>query len=266
MLQRVVVRMLFDPLMVDAVYVDAHMALPEMGLSDHEIAWLTAPDPRRWAADPYRRARSLEVLLEEYPVSGAIVMRAESGPELLSFFSSRRFHDGIQAGYSMALVFGGWLSERTDCVATLARIELAIANSRRAASPDEPPELPPTDTWQRRPGVFPLSLVGGSLNWYQDCLLRLRDHPMGVGHGIIDGEWAMPNAQISESLEGAIVEGGANPSVGHAPLPLIELLENLGAPKSINALGSVLENLNLAPEEAKEILEDLVNDGLLLQH
>ena len=67
-LQRVVVRMLYDPALVDAVYGGA----PVEGLDAPGRAHLIRVDRRAWATDPYRRSRSLKALIEEMPVSAAL--------------------------------------------------------------------------------------------------------------------------------------------------------------------------------------------------
>ncbi len=51
-LQRVVVRMLHDPELVDRVYADPDAALADVDLTADERSWLVAPDRRSWATDP----------------------------------------------------------------------------------------------------------------------------------------------------------------------------------------------------------------------
>ena len=65
-LQRVVVRMLFDPQLLDAVYADPHTALADEDVSFQEKAWLVKADPRQWRADPHRQARSLQGLIRSF--------------------------------------------------------------------------------------------------------------------------------------------------------------------------------------------------------
>ncbi|MCA9557117.1 MAG: hypothetical protein KC583_01025, partial [Myxococcales bacterium] len=120
-LQRVVVRMLYDPALVEAVYADADAALADEPLSEAERAWLVAPDRRRWRADPHRRARTLQALLEEYPAAGARVARAEGLAALDAFFSSPAFHGCVQRRGSLADTFGDFLAARGGVVAGLAR-------------------------------------------------------------------------------------------------------------------------------------------------
>ncbi len=119
-LQRVVVRLLHDPSLVDAVYAGAD--LPEIGPEAH--AWIRAVDRRAWGVDPYRRGRLLHALIGEYPV--AVAARGVAG--LDPFFRSTRFHDAVQTRGHVALAFGDWLGD-----GAYARLERCFAAGRRGA-------------------------------------------------------------------------------------------------------------------------------------
>ncbi len=58
-MQRTVVRMLFDPAFVDAVYDSAGEALKGLDLAPELVAQLLGQDRRLWNADRLRRARAL---------------------------------------------------------------------------------------------------------------------------------------------------------------------------------------------------------------
>jgi len=101
-LQRVVVRMLFDPPFTHAALGGAKLS----ELTDEEHDWIRAADARAFRIDPYRRGRALAALIEEFPVVSALAVRAAGGvPRLDAFFSSEIFHAGIQAGASLALLY-----------------------------------------------------------------------------------------------------------------------------------------------------------------
>lgn len=141
-LQRVVVRMLYDPRLVEQIYRDPESALSDERLSPEQRRWLVAGDRRAWGADPLRRGRSLHGLLREYPAAGALAIRAAGSVGVLErFFSSRTFHRCIQLGGSLAMAFGAWLPglvrdgrARDRRVAELARLEEALVRVRRRAS------------------------------------------------------------------------------------------------------------------------------------
>ena len=73
-LQRVSVRMLYDPAFVHAVYEHTEVALADIELSAEERECLLATDRRVWSADAMRRRRSLKALLDEFKVSSAIAV------------------------------------------------------------------------------------------------------------------------------------------------------------------------------------------------
>ena len=68
-LQQAIVRMMFDPAFAAAVH--GRRALP--GLAEDERALLRGVDRRAFATDHFRRARAVQALVEEYPVSAAAI-------------------------------------------------------------------------------------------------------------------------------------------------------------------------------------------------
>lgn len=133
-LQRVYVRMLFDPAFVARVHANPSAALEGAGLNERERGWLLACDRRLFTADPLRRRRTLKGLLEEYRASSALAVAAGRRLAVLdAFFSSECFHDSVQRRGSMALAYGDYLAGLglDPRVAPVSRIERAIAAARR---------------------------------------------------------------------------------------------------------------------------------------
>lgn len=132
-LQRVIVRMMFDPEFCKQIFQNSARTLDGVDVSDNEREWLTQPDARAYGTDPHFAARTLLGLLGEYPVSGAIGVR--TGAPLQRFFSSNRLHGSVQNGTSLALAFGAWLQNEPRIkdarVRESARIEHAMAELRR---------------------------------------------------------------------------------------------------------------------------------------
>jgi hypothetical protein len=132
--QRAIVRMLFDERFAGAVYRDSDQALADAGVSADERRWLTAPDARAYRTDPHFCDRALHGLLSEFPVSGALALRA--GADLRRFFSSETLHRCVQSGGVLAPAFGDWLCAqrriREVLVKETAQIELALAGVRRS--------------------------------------------------------------------------------------------------------------------------------------
>jgi hypothetical protein len=138
-LERVFVRMLFDPAFVASVYADAERALDGLDLEPAERAQLVAVDRRAWGHDPLRRYRTLRILAEEFKASTTLVLAAtRSLASLDGFFSSPEFHDSVQSRGSMAAAFAGFLerlvAERGVAEPQLAdvlRLEAMLARCRR---------------------------------------------------------------------------------------------------------------------------------------
>lgn len=265
-LQRVVVRMLHDAPFADAVYADPARALAGVPLSDRERAWLVAGDRRAWGTDPMRRHRGLQALLEEYPVSAA-VLAAEGFPvgDHDAFFSGPRFHVAIQTRGSLAEAFG----EHLAALATSALAEGVVAIERALAAVRRRHAA----AW--RPGAnFRLSgryrvvrAAIGTLDAYValDAALRADGHaPL---ERLLSGTFNVPAVEVASSGEEALlVEAAAGDEAGALSFATDELALLLEAalPGAADALlREVLGGLGLSTEEATELLGELVADGLL---
>ena len=141
-LERVFVRMLFDPAFVEAVYADAGEALAGLDLEPDEVANVVGTDRRAWGHDPLRRLRTLRTLVDEFKASSTMILAAtRSIGSLDAFFSSRQFHDAVQYRGSLAGAFGDFLEgiriERAGDVPLLGdvlRLESMLARCRRAVT------------------------------------------------------------------------------------------------------------------------------------
>lgn len=134
-LQRVYVRMLFDPTLVERVHTNVDLALQDVELTAQEKAWLLACDRRLFTADPLRPRRTLKGLLEEFKASSALAVNASSRLSVLdAYFASSHFYDAIQHRGSLALSFGDHLASLAHLdsrIPPVAAIEKAIATARR---------------------------------------------------------------------------------------------------------------------------------------
>lgn len=109
-LERVYVRMLFDPTFVAEVYTDAERALADLDLEPHERAQLVGVDRRAWSHDPLRRYRTLRTLTEEFQASTTLALAAtRSLASLDAYFSSAEFHSAVQGRGSLAISFATYL-------------------------------------------------------------------------------------------------------------------------------------------------------------
>jgi len=138
-LQRVVVRMLFDPVFVARVYDDTAGALAGLDLDAGLVAQLLENDRRLWNADRLRRSRALRILMDEFKVSATLVLRERRRLDWLdAFFGSPEFHSAVQSRDYMALAFVAFLergfadgSLRSPELSAVLELEAEMARSRR---------------------------------------------------------------------------------------------------------------------------------------
>lgn len=150
-LERLFVRLLFDPSLVDAMHADPDRALSGLDLEPHERAQLLAVDRRAWRHDPLRRRRTLRTLVDEFKCSTTMALaESRSLASLEAFFSSPEFHACVQERESMALAFGRFLERFGDerglgatHLPDVARLETSLARCRRELTgPRRPPVAP----------------------------------------------------------------------------------------------------------------------------
>ena len=251
-LQRVIVRMLFDPKFVERVYGESD--IPE--LDRQSLAWLRAVPQPAWSTDRYRRSRSLHALLEEFPVSAAVAAEKTGDVRTLdAYFSSAPFHDCIQHRGSLALSFGDWLHHRAG---EIAKLETAFARARR-------PQPPEGTGWMLAPGYEPIELAVGTVRRY----LAIREHlgPDPVAKLLDKPELSDELPPIGEVTENLLIEGGssANLSIGHVSPAMHDLLAASRTPKTRAQLDQVAVSLGAPPEEARTIVQDLIDEELILE-
>lgn len=251
-LQRVVVRLLHDP--------DLARATARAGLNATEHAWLEAVDPRRWRADPMRRYRLLQALIEEYPVAAARVVRRAGVARLDRFFESDHFHDSVQKRRILAIDFGGWLAQMPDC-ADAARLEGAIAQVRRTPrrpAPAGPNQFRPDQLWRRAPWI---AVGQGHLQAWQrqrDCLAT---HPAGMLAAVLDAAVTLP--PVDGPVESWLVDGDVSPQVEALVPALAQFLTGLEAPVRWLDLRQRLANLGADLNDIPDLLLGFVGDALL---
>ena len=251
-LQRFVVRMLFDPQFVDRVHQEDQIP----GLDDEALAWLRAVPRQAWSTDPYRRSRSLQALLEEFPVSAAI-WTAEVGDlrKLDAFFSSNAFHVCIHERGSLALSFGNWLEATTGPIGTL---ETAFARARRFKPPQG-------QGWVLAPGHEPVALPVGTVRRY----LAIREYLGGDAIGKLLEGLSLPSnlPPLGEQTEHLLIEGGATSdlSIGHIGQALYDLLNGARHAKTIVQLQQLAISLGAEPDEAGTVVQDLIDEELILE-
>lgn len=168
-LQRLTVRLLFDPLFVERLYSNPDAVLEDLDLTESERSQLLSVDRRVWGHDGLRRRRTLRTLVEEFKVSTTIALaETRSIASLEAFFSSDRFHASVEQRGSMALAFAAFLSDMQNRgaiempqFADVLRLETVTAKCRRSAQDAQTlNEIPSTISDTARVQLAPGSDVG----------------------------------------------------------------------------------------------------------
>jgi hypothetical protein len=277
MLQRVVVRMLFDAEFRDRVYADPEAALHDVPLTAAERQWVVMPPPQAYGADPYRQSRALSGLLEEYPVAGALGVRGPQGiARRQRFFASAAFHDCVQQRGSMAEAFGSYLQSaafaETPTIAPLALVEVGSVRVRRALHGPLAPAGPCAE--DTRLGVAPwvalLAVPPTTLSRYSQVLQRLRQHGPVLLDAILDTTYRLPagpHVQGAASAWILVVQDASGDGLSlEAASPELGILLAAAHPTILfEALCAQAVRLGADRQEAVDIIEGLVADRLLTQ-
>ena len=271
-LQRVLVRMLYDPAFADRIYAEPKQALAGLSLSSAEKGWLLRPDRRAFSTDPYRRGRGLQGVLEEYPSTCALAVAAGIGwDELDAFFTSELFHDGIQRGRSLALTFGGHLFElagthadREPWLEPLARLERGLARVRRRISHTRGRD----DVWALAPHVETLQTPRGTLATHQMVSGRLGDPAEITFERLLDPS-ALQGLQLpkpSEGREHLLLSLGDDDIVRIEALSpeLFAILETARGGVTHEELAAVCQALGADESQIDGILDDFTQSGELV--
>jgi hypothetical protein len=270
-LQRVVVRMLYDPAFVAQIFADPATALRDEDLTDQERRWLVAADQRAYAVDPLRRARTLTALIEEFPVSVQHLVQQTGQPTLLdAFFSSPHFHACIQQRGSLAAAFSAYILAAAlqhpapgHTLSPLVQLETAMARLRRQPGNSEAASTAAQPGLALAPTAALLHVPGGTLAHYQAAL--------DILHSDTDGLIAAACKPFTLPLPRETWEDEWLLIVWHQDRAAIEILpEALGhllatAPALRSALVTTACALGAEADEANEILDDLIADGVLCE-
>jgi len=235
--------MLVDPDHQELVYSER----PIPGLAAADRALLTAVDRRAWNTDPLRRARLVQALLEEFPVTAAVV----GVPAVDAFFSSPAFRAMLERRGSMALAFADWIRGRSGDIAVL---EGAIARARR--SPRQGPGL------QTAPGVIPLSVQVGTLPFLQRSMVALGPTPaQAVAEGV-----RLEAPMTTPAQDHLLVEANRKGQVNISPCDraLVGLLHACVKPTTRAQATRHACRLGADPADAQDIVQHLLSEGLLV--
>jgi hypothetical protein len=283
-MQRVVVRLLFDPAFVDRVHRDPAGALAGLDLAPALVEQLLRNDRRLWQADRLRRTRSLKILLEEFKVSSTLALAECRRLAFLdAFFGSAHFHEAVQRRRYMALAFAAYLEEalrRGDLssrhFAAALGLETAMARSRRllrdarrghdaALARVAPGQL--GERWVAGPGTLAHFAPGGTLALVQ----RIEKYLFEVGQvpALALCDDAPRPEPLPELDEAAPVPFLLEPQPG-GKVDLSEVGEGYARviaacerPRDAAELAQLIAPYGIAAAEAREMAESLEEAGVL---
>jgi hypothetical protein len=265
-LQRVLVRLLYDPVFAEAVALAPDSALADVPLSQAERGWLAAADPRPFRLDPLRRTRTLRALLDEYPAALALALAAPTRLDVDAFFSSPEFHTAIQDRHALAPRFGAWLAAAAgphSALSAIADLEAALARLRRPELEAAPRSR---DALALSPQAALLTAPRGTSALYgelRQLLAPLAPSPVDALYltplDLGRVPWAPPG-----DLEALLIERRTDDSFDISELPdaLAALLAATPAPRE--ALTALARAHGAEPPEDGEIIDDLLAEGLLV--
>ena len=261
--QRWLLRMLFDPTLLDRIVSGDVVPEEWSTLSSEEQEELRSIDPRVLRTDPHRQARHLQGMLAEFPLS--VLYLGNGKPwKYLQFYTVPDFHTAVHQWTSQLDAFAGFLRrEAPPEMDSLLNLEIAISQSRRdlARTP-----FIPDGMVQLAPGV---SCVQGPENlgmqYHQTLeeeglklespLDRLTRPPRSHWNAPVQAtDWVLIHCQTAS---GVILED--------LPRELGELLQAVVTPQERAKWMDLARQLGADSDlEAQELLADLVEDGLML--
>ena len=276
-LQRVVVRMLFDPAFCAQVYANPVATLQAVDLTAEERQWLVTPPQQAYGADAHRRSRALTGLLEEYPVAGALAVRSVKGVErLYRFFASVYFHQCVQERGSMAEAFGHYLqSDRFADIpemAGMAAIELGVVQVRRASDLPAPADSScgPETRVRVAPWVKLLQVHTTALPRYSVLFEYLRNSKTSLLEAILDTSRRLPGRPTAkhaadEWLLIVGIPGTDDPSLEAASHELGTLLSAAQQDIVCRELCDLAVRLGADPAETADLIAGFLAERLLVR-
>lgn len=242
-LARVVARMHHDPKFCRDVFDGPRPR--EISKEQHQQ--IRKLDPRAFLCDPERPLRLIQSLLQEAPVSSALA----GLEQIQSFCQSEPFHRAVmQRGY-MIQAYLEWLAPKAQ---ELGKLELAIAMARRPA-----PTSSHTDRLCLATGCRVSTVQTGTLERFEQAITILGKDPLS---------WMATHEQLQAKDLGPLQPGHesliiANGSISRCNEAMAELLTALQRPSTRVELWERFGKGDISQPEFDEILDDLVEDGLV---
>jgi hypothetical protein len=266
-LQRLHVRCLFDPSLFARLRADGRAAIAGVDVSDAELGWLLACDPRLFTADAMRARRSLKALLDEFKASSALAVAATGRLATLdAYFRSPFFHDAVQNRGSVALAyeaFLGQLAAHDARIGAVATIEGALARARRGRRTVIRPRFDPSNRYRLASHVALATVPANTLSVMQSVEQVLFEISLApVAALASDGPTLDAVPRLSEGFVTLLAVGGDDDHAALEELP--EALAGLLSTAREPVTGEVLAERAAALGGDSEVVVACIQDGLLV--
>ncbi|MFM2152356.1 MAG: hypothetical protein RL199_791 [Pseudomonadota bacterium] len=266
-LQRLYIRCLFDSSLHVRLRQDGRDAAGDADVTDAELGWLLACDPRLFTADAMRPRRSLKALLDEFKASSALAVAATGRLAALDgFFASATFHEAIQDRGSLALAYGTFLASLASHdprIGAVAAIERALAKARRGRPPAAPRRFEPSRSY-RLAGHVGLATVPSNalavMQAVEQVLFEIALAPVAALASDGPRLDRVPTLASGDAVTLLAVRGeGDHAALEELPEALAALLSMAGAPVTGAALVECAASLG----GDAGVVAECVRDGLL---
>lgn len=232
---------------------------------DEKLA--AAADARAFRTDEFRAGRLTQAVLERFPVGAAMLLSRPSGlATALAFATSPEFAGVVRKKRCLVTSAAAYLC-RT--LVGWSGSEEVIALESALCGRQETKGSPPAGKFVMAPGCTVLRLSNGFVSGYARVLESL-------GGADAIGRWELLVAtrgrvdfrllqQSGEPRDWLVVAGSVNGpgSVEALDEPLLGLMQALRVPRTVVEVASMLGD-SLPLDEADEVLEGLVEDGLVV--
>lgn len=287
--QRVLVRMLYDPVFCEAVYADAAGVLGALGLDAGTAAQIVAHDRRAFSVDPWRGHRAVTAALGEAAVTALAMTRlGVAAGDHMDFIAGPHFHRCVMERGVLVTAFFDALAERVEEIggrlgagasrreraalsaawACLA-LERAVAEVRRAR-----PRPGGSQQGGRvvRGAVRAVAIVEGASAAWGRARQALGADPVASlvsgGSGAKTALAALFGTELGPGTEWVLIERpsgrGQEPVISFTGEALAGLLSLAATPVPREVLVGFAETEGASRVEAEEIVDELLADGLLI--
>lgn len=262
-LQRLLVRMTFDPAFGEALLRNPWAELARLGLGEREARLLAGIDRRALLHDPQRCRRALHALMGELKASSAIALAETKRIAFLDgFFASQHFHRMVQDRGSLAAAYADFLlgaGLSTPQLPEVVRIEARLALSRRelAAAGGSDWRAPPRPSHlvrvARAPGVAIGRHTPDALAAIQAAERFLFDAGLVPALALVDDAppLVLPPPTGAPPIGLGFIPTLAGISLVELEPPLFQALERVQGPTTVEAIG-------------RQLAESLVDDEVLV--